>query len=190
MSKRPYGNAIIAKNGAAQTMRAHRVLVGISTVVIAVIAVTGAIPSACAADGWGLNGTYTATSNGEWAKTNDIFHNEESIRSTWTISTTCSYPTECTGTVTSSWGWTAPIYQTGGVWYVKHPVDKWQPCPDGTAAPGLQVFRFAPTNPDGDGVDPSSPVLTGADETTGVSGACGRSKTVFISMPFKLIRAS
>lgn len=147
-------------------------------------------PPAAAADDWGLNGTYIATSNGEWAKTNEVFHNEASIRSSWTVSTTCSYPTECTGTVVSDWGWRAPIYQTGGVWFVKRVVDNWQPCPDGPAGPGLQVFRFAPTSPDGDSVDPASPVLTGADETTGVSGTCGISKTLFISMPFKLVRAS
>ncbi|WP_419866332.1 hypothetical protein [Mycobacterium scrofulaceum] len=153
-----------------------------------VITTLGTAPPGSAAGDWGLNGTYTATSNGEWAKTNEIFHNEASIRSIWTINTTCSYPTECTGTVVSDWGWRAPIYQTGGVWFVKHIVDNWQPCPDGTAAQGFQVFRFAPTNPDGDTVDPASPVLTGADETTGISGACGRSKTWFISMPFKLVK--
>lgn len=176
------------KNGAGHTMQPRYPMVVLSIAAAAVIASCNAMPPAAGADGWGLNGTYTATSNGEWAKSNDIFHNETSLRSTWTISTTCSYPTECTGTVTSTWGWTAPIYQTGGVWFVKHPVDNWQPCPDGTTWPGLQVFRFAPTNPDGDTVDPTSSVLTGADETTGTSGACGRSNTLFISMPFKLVK--
>lgn len=168
-----------------------RTRLGLQTVALIgafMIAVLGTASRGSAAGDWGLNGTYTATSNGEWAKTNEIFHNEASIRSIWTINTTCSYPTECTGTVVSDWGWRAPIYQTGGVWFVKHIVDNWQPCPDGTAAQGFQVFRFAPTNPDGDAVDPASPVLTGADETTGVSGACGRSKTWFISMPFKLVK--
>lgn len=155
---------------------------------VVVMSLSTAPPGSAAGD-WGLNGTYTATSNGEWTKTNEIFHNEASIRSIWTINTTCSYPTECTGTVVSDWGWRAPIYQTGGVWFVKHIVDNWQPCPDGTAAQGFQVFRFVPTNPDGDAVDPTSAVLTGADETTGVSGACGRSKTLFISMPFKLVKS-
>lgn len=32
--------------------------------------------AAASGDEWGLNGTYQATSNGDWAKTNDIYHNE------------------------------------------------------------------------------------------------------------------
>lgn len=145
-------------------------------------------PVAVASPSWGLNGTYVATSNGEWAKRNDVFHDEASIRGTWSISTTCSYPTECTGTVTSDWGWSAPAYMTGGVWYVKRTVDNWQPCPDGTAGPGLQVFRFYPATPDGSGTDPASTTLMGEDSTTGVSGSCGSSKVLFITMPFKLIK--
>ncbi len=176
------------KRAGKQKIRRFSALASAAAAAAVGIALPSAHPAARADGGWGLNGTYTATSNGEWAKTNDVFHNESSIRSMWTISTTCSYPTECTGTVTSDWGWHAPIYQTGGVWFVKHAVDNWQPCQDGTSAPGLQVFRFAPTNPDGDAVDPVSTVLTGADETTGISGSCGISKTLFITMPFKLVK--
>lgn len=137
---------------------------------------------------WGLNGTYIATSNGEWSKTNEVFRDQASLRSVWTISTECSYPTECTGTVSSDFGWTAPIYKTGGVWYVKHTVENWVPCPNGTAAPGLQVFRFVPVVEDGSMTDPSSTTLAGEDQTTGPSGACGVSKAVFINMPFKLVK--
>lgn len=137
---------------------------------------------------WGINGTYTATSNGEWAKTNDIYHDEASIRSIWTVTTTCSYPTEFTGTVTSDWGWTAPIYQKSGVWYVKRTVDNWQPCPEGPAAPGLQIFRFYPGNVDGSGSDPTSSTFLGEDQTTGISGSCGSSKVLFIAIPFKLVK--
>ncbi|WP_156744517.1 hypothetical protein [Mycobacterium sp. E740] len=140
-------------------------------------------------DEWGLNGTYTATSNGEYAKTNEVFRDEASLRSTWTISTTCSYPTECTGTVASDFGWTAPISKTSGVWYVKHTVDNWVPCQDGTSAPGLQVFRFVPVVEDGSMTDPASTTLAGEDQTTSPSGACGVSKPVFINMPFKLVKA-
>lgn len=148
--------------------------------------VTG--PAAEASPSWGLNGTYVATSNGEWAKTNDVFHDETSIRGTWTISTTCSYPTECTGTVDTDWGWSAPIYMKSGVWYVKKKVDSWQPCPDGTAGPGLQVFRFFPASADGTATDPTSTTLLGEDSTTGVSGSCGSSTVLFITMPFKLVK--
>lgn len=145
-------------------------------------------PLARADHGWGLNGTFVATSNGEWAKRNDIFHDEASIRSTWSITTTCSYPTECAGTVSSDWGWTAPIYMKSGIWYVKKTVDDWQPCSDGTAEPGLQVYRFYPATPDGGAIDPASSTLLGEDSTTGVSGSCGSSKVVFITMPFKLVK--
>ena len=106
-------------------------------------------PLARASDGWALNGTFTATSNGEWARTNDVFHDERSVRAVWTITSQCSYPTECTGTVSSDQGWTAPIYQTSGEWYVKHVVENWMPCPDGSSAPGYQVFRFKRMTPDG-----------------------------------------
>ena len=41
-------------------------------------------------DGVALNGTYTAFSDGVWAKTNDSFHDERSVTQTWTITTTCS----------------------------------------------------------------------------------------------------
>ena len=152
-----------------------------------VLAATAA-PVAGATVGSPLNGTYVATSNGEWAKTNDIFHDEASIRSTWTITSRCSYPTECSGTVSSDWGWSAPIYMTSGVWYLKRTVENWQPCPDGTAGPGLQVFHFYPSTPDGTGNDPTSSTLLGEDQTTGVSGSCGSSKVVFIAMPFKLVK--
>jgi hypothetical protein len=155
----------------------------------AVLAGLGA-PVVGATNEWGLNGTYVATSNGEWAKTNDIYHDEASIRSTWTITSTCSYPTECTGTVSTDWGWSAPIYMKSGVWYVKRTVENWQPCPDGTAGPGLQVFRFYPGTPDGSGSDPASSTLLGEDQTTGVSGSCGSSKVLFIAMPFKLVKTS
>lgn len=137
---------------------------------------------------WGLNGTYVATSNGERARKNEVFYEQASLRSTWTIATECSYPGECTGTVRSEWGWTAAIYQKSGVWYVKHTVPDWIPCPDGTKAPGLQVFRFKPMTPEGATFDPTSTTLVGEDLTTGVSGACGVSRPVYINMPFKLVK--
>ncbi|ORA30881.1 Rv2253/PknI dimerization domain-containing protein [Mycobacteroides abscessus] len=141
-----------------------------------------------AAAQWGLNGTYRATSNGEWSKTNEIYHDEANAWSIWTISTQCSYPGECAGTVTSDARWSAPIYQKSGVWYVKRKIDNWEPCPDGTFGAGLQVYRFAATTVDGSASDPNSPILTGEDQTVGQSGACGINKPLFISMPFKLVK--
>lgn len=160
---------------------------GVVIAAAALIAGVAVAPPARAAE-WALNGTFTATSNGEWARSNDIFHQQNSVRAIWTVSSVCSYPTECTGTVTSDQGWTAPIYQTGGEWYVKHIVPHWIPCPDGSSADGLQVFRFKRMTPAGDMTDPSSNTLVGDDATTGPSGACGRSIPIFITMPFKLAK--
>ena len=166
----------------ASMMRA--VAAGTAFAVISAVAVAG--PAAAAE--WSLNGTYTATSNGEWAKSNDIFHDQVSVRATWTIQSQCSYPTECTGTVTSDQGWTAPIYQTGGVWYVKHDDPRWIPSADGSTADGLQVFRFKAMTPDGSTTDPTSTTLVGEDATTGPSGACGRSLAIHVTMTFKLVK--
>jgi hypothetical protein len=162
---------------------------------LTVAAVAGAVVAsvltpvpAFASDEGAINGTFTATSNGEWAMNNEVFHDEKSVRAIWTISTTCSYPTECTGTVVSDQGWTAPIYQKGGMWYVKHTVPDWMPCEDGSTSPGLQVFRFIPITPDGASSDPTSNTLAGEDQTTGVSGACGKNLPLFINIPFKLVK--
>jgi hypothetical protein len=87
-------------------------------------------------------------------------------------------------------GWTAPIYQKSSVWYLKRTVDAWQPCPDGSAGPGLQVYRFFASAPDASSSVPGSTTLMGDDQTTGVSGSCGSSKVIFISMPFKLVKLS
>ena len=45
----------------------------------ALIGTLVAAPVAHASGRGSLNGTFTATSNGEWARTNDVFHNERSL---------------------------------------------------------------------------------------------------------------
>ena len=137
---------------------------------------------------WALNGTFTATSNGEWAANNDVFHDEQSIRSIWTISTQCSYPTECTGTVTSDLGWTAPIYQTGGEWYVKRVIPELDALLRRQCRTGTTGVPVPPVQPGRGHDDPTSNTLTGLDATTGQGGACGRSLPLYISMPFKLVK--
>jgi hypothetical protein len=142
-------------------------------------------PAASGDDNWGLNGTYLATSNGEWAQTNDIYRDEASVRSTWTINTTCSTPVECTGRVTSDLGWSAAVNIHGSEYVVKRDIPNWEPCPDGVARTGHQIYRFYPVDARG-WVSVGSDVFAGVDKTSGDSGACGINKAVVITMPFRL----
>lgn len=150
----------------------------------------GAAPVAIAdSSEYAINGRYSVVSNGEWAKMNERYQDKPSVFSEWTITTTCSTPISCAGKVTSSQGWTEDIYNTTGAnWYVRHAVPDWIPCPDGSTAPGLQVFRFYPeksSNPDGSA---NPDVLVGEDVTTGVSGNCGRNTSLILNLPVKLTR--
>jgi hypothetical protein len=43
-------------------------------------------------------------------------------------------------------------------------------------------------NAEGAVADPTSDTLVGEDITTGVSGACGVNRPVYINMPFKLVK--
>jgi hypothetical protein len=141
-------------------------------------------------DDGSLNGRYIATSNGDWAQTNDQFRKETSVRSTWTISSTCSAPTDCTGTVSSDLGWTADIYKKSGMWYVRHAIPGWRPCSDGAAADGLQLFRFYAGDPlTGQAVPSGSDTYLGDEVTSSASGACGINKQLVIKMPFKMVAA-
>jgi hypothetical protein len=141
---------------------------------------------------WGINGTYAVSSNGQWAQTNDRYKDEAVIRSTWTISTSCTSPVDCTGTVTSDQGWSAPVYTDSGLsWYVKRTLKGWEPCPDGTASDGLQTYRFYPVDPaTGMVSNHSTAMLTGEDRTVGISGACGINKWLNIKMPMTAIKIS
>ena len=61
-----------------------------SVALFVALVVLAIAPAATASgEGWGLNGTYAAVSNGDLAQTNDVFRNEATVRSTWTINTTC-----------------------------------------------------------------------------------------------------
>lgn len=125
-----------------------------------------------------LNGTFQATSDGAWAKLNHQMHTQETVTSTWTISTTCSTPVDCTGTVSSDQGWSAPIMLRSGMWLVTRNIENWEQCPDGTAFPGHQQFKFYQAQGN----------LKGWDETTGPSGACGSNLWLVIDMPFTLVK--
>lgn len=185
---------------------------------VAALAVVGSLGTATPAYasnyGVELNGTYRVISNGEWAKTNEVFIDEQTVVQTWTMTSTCTSPITCTGEVTSDQGWTAPLRLGGGpgspdavgdFWVVDRDIPNWEPCPagydypgarivtgaEGTSAPGHQKFMFW-------GVDPATSqrnmkmvdLLAGRDTTKGPSGACGINKPLVIEMPVRLEKLS
>src|SRR3954462_3413247 len=63
----------------------------------------GAAPVASADyEKYAMNGTFDVVSNGEWARMNDRYQDEPTVRSTWTVTTTCSSAISCAGKVTST----------------------------------------------------------------------------------------
>ncbi|ORW32509.1 hypothetical protein AWB91_11210 [Mycobacterium paraense] len=160
----------------------HRIAVAAA----AALVLSLATPTAAASgDDWGLNGTYAALSNGQWAQTNDIYRDEGTVRSTWTITTTCTTPLECTGRVNSDLGWSADVNLHGSEYVVKHDIPDWEPCANGTKGIGHQLYRFYPVDERG-WVAWGSTVFAGVDKTSGDSGACGINKNLVITMPFRL----
>src|SRR6185312_6034720 len=95
--------------------------------------------------------------------------------STWTVTSTCSGPTSCEGTVTSDAGWTERLIYLGGAWEVRRDIPNWEPCADGTSAPGRQTIRFWGVAEDGSVLMRQSEAIqfAGEDRTVGPSGACG-----------------
>jgi hypothetical protein len=137
-----------------------------------------------------INGTYRATSIGDYAKTNDTYNGEATVVNTWTISSSCVTFQECHGTVTSDQGWTAPMYMIDGImWYVKREVPNWERCADGTAFNGQQTLYFYPVDADGE-FRLGSPTFAGKDKTVGPSGACGQNQWLDITMPLRLDKLS
>jgi hypothetical protein len=157
----------------------------VATASIAVGALGTAPPAQAEAPN--LNGAYQALSNGQFARTNDVFKDERTVIETWNIATTCKSPIECTGEVKSSGGWTAPITYDGDVWNIRRVVPNWEPCPDGTFADGAQNIIFW-------GIDPVSnerrPIFTnllgGRNITMSASGSCGINKSLQIELPIRL----
>lgn len=148
---------------------------------VVAFAVTGA-PTAGADPDFGdieLNGTFTAFSDGNSAKTNDRYKDEESVTTTWTVESTCQNYLECTGRVTSDRGWEAKLTYLDNRWRAVHTIDGWMTCPDGSTAPGEQYFSFYR-----DFLNPTR--LVGWDKTVGPSGACGVNQWLAVEMPFVL----
>src|SRR5690349_8418725 len=61
-----------------------------------------------------INGTFRATSIGDYAQRNDQYFGEPTVYQVWTISSTCDSTIECHGTVTSDQGWSAALYMKDG----------------------------------------------------------------------------
>ena len=104
---------------------------------LAAIAVVGSVGTATPAYasnyGVELNGTYRVTSNGDWAKTNEVFINEPTKVQIWTMSSSCTSPQVCTGEVKSDQGWSAPLNlggaegpgSLGDFWVVNNVIPNW-----------------------------------------------------------------
>src|ERR1700758_3516939 len=117
-------------------MRSVRTLTTATLVAATVFGGLGTAPTARATtkEEVAINGTFRATSIGDWAQRNDQYFGEPTVYQTWTISSTCETFQECHGTVTSDQGWTAPTYMLDGqMWYVKRELPNWERCQDGTA---------------------------------------------------------
>ena len=151
--------------------------------------VAGGPTAQASPDSFAVNGTYTATSDGTYATTNYAFHNEATVRSTWTITSKCITDETCSGQVTSDQGWSAPLsMQVGHVWSVQRDLPGWETCPDGTTFPGHQTFTFYPSNADGL-TQIGSSYLEGKDKTVGPRNACGTywyGQPLTIVLPFRL----
>ncbi|MDQ2636636.1 MAG: hypothetical protein M3Y83_07160 [Actinomycetota bacterium] len=152
--------------------------------------VSAATPAYASDFGVELNGTYRVMSDGEWARTNEVLIDQETVVETWTVSTDCVSPIECVGTVTSDRGWTGTA-RLDDFWYVDHDIPNWIPCPDGTFAPGHQKFILF-------GIDPTTntrltkdmKIFGGRNQTKGPSGACGVNKPVVIELPVRMEKIS
>jgi hypothetical protein len=178
-------------------MRAVEITAGALAAIAVVGSVGTATPAYASNYGIELNGTYRVISNGDWAQTNQVFMDEKTVVQTWTITSSCVSPIECSGEVKSDQGWTAPV-QLGGpgtppdrAWFVNRVVPNWEPCPDGTAAAGRQEFQFWGMDElSGQRDMKNTTLLAGRDTTHGPSGACGINKQLFIDMPLRMDKIS
>ncbi|PEG42325.1 hypothetical protein CQY20_02670 [Mycolicibacterium agri] len=150
----------------------------------------GVAPQAHASNyGVELNGTWKVMSNGQWAKTNSVFIDQKTDIQIWNITSSCVSPIECTGTVTSDKGWTAPINLVKVYWILNREIPDWAPCPDGTFAHGRQKFTVWGINPALNERDLFiTDLLAGRNITETDSGACGRNQPIDIELPVRMER--
>ena len=173
-------------------MRAVSVIGGVAATVMTVLGSLTSPQSAHAKTfGIELNGTWRVMQNGEWARTNQVLIDEKVIVETWTITSSCVSPLECTGQVTSDQGWTAAINMVKVYWIVNRDIPNWAPCPDGTFAPGHQKFTVWGINPTLNERDLRiTDLLAGRVITETDSGACGVNKPLDIEVPVRMERLS
>src|SRR5689334_22630509 len=63
-----------------------------------------------------INGVYSAVSDGQWAKTREVYHDEATVRATWTIESVCDDFMSCRGSVVTDQGWSSPLTCAAGSW--------------------------------------------------------------------------
>ena len=68
-------------------------------------------------------------------------------------------------------------------WVVDRDMPNWQPCPDGTIAPGEQRFSSGASIPWPTKRLKITDLLAGRDRTKGPSGSCGSNKPLVIETP-------
>lgn len=168
-------------------MRGLRVIGGMAATAIAVLGSIGAAPSAQATDfGTDITGTWRVFSDGEWARTNQVLIDQLPVLETWTVTTSCVSPIECSGQVTSDLGWTGTA-RLDDFWYVDHEVPNWKPCPDGTFATGYQKFMLWGVNRGTEErITKNIEVFAGRNITKAVSGACGINNPTVIELPVRM----
>src|SRR6478609_2173559 len=175
-------------------MRGHTIAaVAVAAITVAASLNAGA-PTAYASNfGNELNGTYRVTTNGEFAKVNEVFKDVPTIVETWTLSSSCVSPIECEGTAASSAGWTARLWYgyPNTYWVVDRDIPDWQFCPDGLVAPGEQRFQFWGFDPiSGERDMKITNFMVGRQRTNSPSGSCGRNLPLVIETPLKLEQLS
>lgn len=156
--------------------------------VFGLVLATMTAPAAQAGLGFELNGAYRVTSNGDMARTNEVFMTEQNVTSVWTFSSSCANAHQCTGQVSSDQGWTAPLEFRTSRWIVDRFHENWQTCPDGTTSPGQQRYQFQGSDANGQYEKRNIDLLVGYDRTIGVSGACGRNQPTVIVLPLTVQR--
>jgi hypothetical protein len=170
--------------------------IGASAAALALIASLGVAAPAHAQFDTNMNGTYQVMSDGEWAQREaapgggPVFIDQKTVTETWTVNTSCESPIECSGTVTSSLGWTGTA-RLDDFWYVDHEVPNWLPCPDGSFAPGHQKFILKSIDPaTNESRLTNTNFYMGRNQTKAPSGACGRNQPLVIEMPVKMVKLS